>query len=219
MNSIYDLIGSLSPEPMYFDLFPKFHYDPVLPSADVKLYDKTVLNVGALTDPIDFEEDQEITMYGYSNMSNMEILETEGNSEKDALINDNSVFLVDLLDVLADMFCMYQDAEIAKSVIKINFIGEDATDHGVTRDVYSQFCKDISRFGSSGIHANVPSSLSETESELFGKILTHAYIQYNIFPIQIAKPFFEQLLKGEVRNDTLIPSLKSYVQKNEHESL
>ena len=58
-NSVHDWIGSLSPEPMYFGLFPKFHSDAVLPSADVNLYDKTVLNVGFLTDfkPIDFEED------------------------------------------------------------------------------------------------------------------------------------------------------------------
>ena len=136
MNSVYDWIGSLSPEPMYFGLFPKFHSDPVLPSTDVKLYDKTVINVGVLTDPIEFEEDQEITMYGYSNMSNTEILETKCNSEKDALINDNSVFLVDCLNVVADMFSIYQDAEIAKSPIKINFRGEDATGHGVTRDIY-----------------------------------------------------------------------------------
>ena len=71
-------------------------------------------------------------MYGYSNMSNIEILETKRNSEKDVLINDNSVFLVDCLNVEADMFSIYQDAEIAKSVIKINFRGEDATGRGVT---------------------------------------------------------------------------------------
>ena len=144
---------------------------------------------------------------------------TKRNSEKDALINLDSVFLVDRLNIVADMFSIYQDAKIAKSLIKINFRGEDATGHGVSRDVYSQFYKEIFRFHSSGIHANVPSSLSETESELFGKILTHAYIQYNIFPIQIARAFFEQLLKGEVRNGTLIQSFKSYVQKNERESL
>ena len=158
-------------------------------------------------------------MYGYSNMSNTVILETKRNSEKDVIINDNSVFLVDRLNVEANMFSIYQDAEIAKSVIKINLRGEDATGRGVTRDVYSQFYKEIFRFHSSGIHANVPSSWSETESELFGKILTHTYIQCNIFPIQIAKAFFEQLLKGEVRNYTLIQSFKSYVQKNERESL
>ena len=59
----------------------------------------------------------------------------------------------------------------------------------------------------------------QRQSELFGKILTHAYIQYNIFPIAIAKAFFEQLLKRDVKNDTLILSFKSYVQKNECESL
>ena len=59
MNSVYDWIGSLSPEPMYSGLFPKHHSDPVLPSTDVKLYDKTVLNDGVLTDLIDFEEDQQ----------------------------------------------------------------------------------------------------------------------------------------------------------------
>ena len=201
MNCVYDWIGSLSPEPVYFGLFMKFHSDPVLPSADVKLYDKTILNVGVLADPIDFQEDKETTMYGYSNMSNMEILETKRNSEKDALINDNSVFLVDRLNVVANMFSIYQDAQVTKSLMKINFRGEDATGHGVTRDVYSQFYKEIFRFHSSGIHANVPSSLSETESERFGKILTHAYILYNIFPIEIATAFFEQLVKGEVRND------------------
>ena len=62
MNSVYNWIGTLSPEPMYFGLFPKFHSDPVLPSADVKLHDKTVLNVEALTDSVDFEEDPEITI-------------------------------------------------------------------------------------------------------------------------------------------------------------
>ena len=86
MNSVCDWTGSLSPEPMYFGLFLKFHSDPVLPSTYVKSYDKTVLNFGVLTDPTDFEEDQEITMHGYSNMSNMELLKTKRNSEKDALI-------------------------------------------------------------------------------------------------------------------------------------
>ena len=55
--------------------------------------------------------------------------------------------------------------------------------------------------------------MSETEYELFGKILTDAYIQSNTFPIQIAKANFEQLLKGQVINDTLIQSFKSYVKK------
>ena len=33
------------------------------------------------------------------------------------------------------MFSIYQDAKIAKSLIKINFKGEDAAGHGVTQDV------------------------------------------------------------------------------------
>ena len=79
--------------------------------------------------------------------------------------------------------------------------------------MYSQFYKEILCFHYSDIYANVPSSLSETDSERFGKILTQTYTQHNIFPIQITKAFFEQLLKGEVRNDTLIQSFKLYVQK------
>ena len=64
-------------------------------------------------------------MYDYSNMSNMEVLEAKRNSEKDALINDNSVFLVDRLNVVTDMFSICQDTQIAKSLIKINFRGKD----------------------------------------------------------------------------------------------
>ena len=72
------------------------------------------------------------------------------------MINDDSIFLVDRLNVVADMFSIYPDTEKAKSLIKIHFRGKDVAGHGVTRDAYSQFYKDIFCFHSSGIHANVP---------------------------------------------------------------
>ena len=62
MNVAYDWVGSLCSTPMYFGLYSKGFHGPVPPPSNVKLYDKTVLNFGILNQPLDFEEDCEITM-------------------------------------------------------------------------------------------------------------------------------------------------------------
>ena len=49
------------------------------------------------------------------------------------MINDDSIYLVDRLNIVADMFSIYPDTEKAKILIKINFRGKDAAGHGVTR--------------------------------------------------------------------------------------
>ena len=67
MNVAYDCVGSLCSKPMYFGLYSKDCHEPVPPPSNVKLYDKTVLNLVILNQPLDFEEDCEITLPGYSN--------------------------------------------------------------------------------------------------------------------------------------------------------
>ena len=60
---------------------------------------------------------------------------------------------------------------------------------------------------------------SERDSEVLGRMITHAFIQYNIFPIEKARTFFEQLIANEVRQSTLLESFKSFIQKSERHSL
>ena len=54
---------------------------------------------------------------------------------------------------------------------------------------------------------------------MFSRIITHAFIQFNIFPIERARAIFEQLITNEVRQATLLESFKSFIQKSEWHSL
>ena len=222
MNVAYDWVGSLCSKPMYFGLYSKDCHKPVPPPSNVKLYDKTVLNLGILNQPLDFQEDCEITMPGYSNSLTKCIgtIEAKRDTEKFKLKNDTgSCFYVDRHNIVHDILQMYQDKAVTDRYVTIKFRDENALGDGVSRDVYTQFYKDVFRLYSSGIHENVPVSFSKRDSEVFGRIITHAFIQYNIFPIEIARAFFEQLLTNEVRQSTLLESFKSFIRKSERHSL
>ena len=95
------------------------------------------------------------------------------------------------------------------------FKGENASGDGVTRDVYTQFFKEIFSTYSSGIHANVPTCLSAEECEKSGRIVCHPIIQLNIFPVQIAKASFEQIVMDSVRHNVLLESFQEFLQKEE----
>ena len=85
----------------------------------------------------------------------------------------------------------------------------------VTKDVYRHFYNEIFSLHSAGINANVPTGLSEEKYETLGKIITHAFIQYNIFPMQLSKAFFEQVVTDSVRDSVLLDSFKDFVLPKE----
>ena len=64
--------------------------------------------------------------------------------------------------------------------VSIKFRYENALGDGVSRDVYTRFYKNVLPLYSLAIHKNVPSSFSEKDSEVCGRIITHCFIQYNI---------------------------------------
>ena len=83
---------------MYFGLYSKDCHEPVQPPSNLKLYDKKVLNLGILNQPLDFEEDCKITMPGYSNSLAKCIgtIEAKRDTEKFKLKNDtDSAFQTD----------------------------------------------------------------------------------------------------------------------------
>ena len=67
---------------------------------------------------------------------------------------------------------------------------DDALGDGVTKDVYSYFFKELFRFRCAGIDASVPTSLTDEETERVGIIITHAYVQQNLFTSWISKISF-----------------------------
>ena len=111
------------------------------------------------------------------------------------------VYVVHRHDIIISLFTVYNAASITKYIISLVFKGENESRDGVTRDVYTQFFKETFSMYSSGIHANVPTGLSAEECEKFGRIVCHSFIQLNIFPVQIAKAFFEQVVMDSVRHN------------------
>ena len=64
MNNVYDWMGSLSPEPMYFKLSCG-RSSLIPPSPPVLNVTLTILNMTEVKEPLPFEEDEEITMTGF----------------------------------------------------------------------------------------------------------------------------------------------------------
>ena len=150
----------------------------------------------------------------------MEQLKQKRDTEKFKLENDaGSCFYVDRHNIIHNILQMCEDEAITGRYFTVKFRDENAVRGGVCRDVYTQFYKDVFGLYSSGIHENVPLSFSERDSEVFGRIVTHAFIQFNIFPIEIARAFFEQLVTNDVQQTTLLKSFKSFIQKSERHSL
>ena len=125
------------------------------------------------------------------------------------------VYAVHRHDIIKSLFTVYDDASIIKYIINLVFKGENASGDVVTRDVYTQFFKEIFSMYSSGIHANVPTGLSAEECEKFGRIVSHSFIQLNIFPVQIAKASFEQVVMDSVRHNVLLESFQEFVKREE----
>ena len=223
MNSCYDWVGSLREQPMYFNLIDSSGCF-VSASSKVVEYGHLVLNVQITEKPPNFEEDGEVTVPGFSAQgtnnhlnNNSENLEIKRRISKNDLYLETggNVFLyaVHRHDIIKSLFAVYSDASITKYMISLVFKGENASGDGVTRDVYTQIFKEIFKMYSSGIHANVPTGLSAEECEKFGRILCHSFIQFNIFPVQIAKAFFEQVVMDSVRHNVLLESFQEFVQK------
>ena len=135
-------------------------------------------------------------------------LETGGNVFVYAVHRYDFIYCISL-------FTVYDDASITKYIINLVFKGENASGDAVTRDVYTQFFKEIFSMYSSGIHANVPTGLSADECEKLRRIVCHSFIQLNIFPVQIAKALFEQVVMDSVRHNVLLESFQEFVQKED----
>ena len=57
----------------------------------------------------------------------------------------------------------------------------------------------------------VPSSLSKEQSVKFGKILTHYFIQFNMFPTGASKAVLENINFDKVRKETLQELFHNYI--------
>ena len=204
MNNVYDWMGSLSPEPMYFK-FSCGRSALIPASVPVSNFALTTLNMTEVNEPLPFEEDEEITMTGFQEKTVFDLHERR-KREKEKLVTNYDIapYAVERHNVFSDLLKIYvENADITSNMLSIRFLGEEARGEGVTRHVHSQFFKYVFRFKSAGLSACVPISLNEDESMYFGKILTHCFIQCNTFPTSFPKAILEYILFDKVRDETL----------------
>ena len=83
----------------------------------------------------------------------------------------------------------------------------------VTREVYSQFFRELFTLKSSGVESNVPYSLTATEARTLGKFMTHAFFQSNFFPLNLTKAT-EYFACSTVRDSSIIESFLFFYSKN-----
>ena len=124
------------------------------------------------------------------------------------------IFSVD--DIINDLFKVYGKCVCSKSLV-FEFANENAVGDGVCRDVYSTFYREFYNQFCAGINANVPSLLTEETAGKLGNIISHYFIQHNIFPVHLAKATFEQLTMNKVRDKTLNESFLLFVGRFERE--
>jgi len=133
---------------------------------------------------------------------------------------DENTFFVDRYDIVNSLFRIYSENDsIGERTFTLRYKKETGVGEGVTKDVYTTFFTEIAQMHSAGLYETIPSSLTEEEAFLFGKIICHAYQTYRVFPFLLAKSFFEMLLFDQIRDEVLITSFTNFLMKNEREIL
>ena len=220
MNNVYDRVGATSVEPMYFELFVNFR-SPIPATDPANKYANTVLNMAEVSEPPFFDE--EVTMAGFKENQNNDSdrFEKKRKSKRDSLyvasLNQEQIsYVVDRYNITEEMFNVFSK-RVRQKFLSFTFKSEIAVGDGVSKDVHSTFFEEIYKQRCAGIKANVPTILTETEAEIFGTIITQAYIQHNVFNVRFAKAAFEYLIFDNVRDKTLIESLLLFIDNRERD--
>ena len=220
MNNVYDRVGATSVEPMYFELFVNFR-SPIPATDPANKYANTVLNMAEVSEPPFF--DKEVTMAGFkkNKTNDSDRLKKKRESKRDSLyvasLNQEQIsYVVDRYNITEEMFNVFSK-RVRQKFLSFTFKSEIAVGDGVSKDVHSTFFEEIYKQRCAGIKANVPTILTETEAEIFGTIITQAYIQHNVFNVRLAKAAFEYLIFDNVRDKTLIESLLLFIDNRERD--
>ena len=185
MLAVYDWFGSLSCEPMYFELTQPFSRVPVSPDAPVEKFNRTILQMIVVNETIVMSENKRITFSRY-HQDLKEIFEKVEEKREDSLNILQPYFQiieVDRNNVLKNMLEIYNTPNDLKNFhLLVKFKGENAEGDGVPREAYSLFIEQLIFTSCAGRMHFVPIIQPEFGEEEFN--LFHFYINYSLFPVQ-----------------------------------
>ena len=112
------------------------------------------------------------------------------------------MFIVSRDDVYSELISYYNCFSFTRE-IQISFINESGLGDGVTRDALSTFFHNaLLKFD--GFNERVPSPLlDDKELETIGQIITHAYVLFELFPIELSKTALKHFLFEDIDESEL----------------
>ena len=214
MTAVYDWIGSLSREPEHFQLY-NCNRLPAVPDDKVLsgVYDMQILDSPLLMSPsgtVAFKGFGVIEEEPYKDLMNLR--KEAFNKLKDGsitgIVNRDNIFHF-LLE-----FYSTTDADEYKEIC-LTFENENAVGDGVAKDAFSQLFDHIAQTWE-GCNALVPSlTLDQQQLVLLGKIITHAFLLFEMFPVNISKVSLKQIFFGKVGEEELLESFYNHLPERE----
>ena len=117
--------------------------------------------------------------------------------------------------VYEDLLKIYKKRNVTSHKRHITFKGEDAVGDGVARDAYSAFCSGVyTRMD--GCYEKIPSpNFDETDLEIIQKVITHTFMQHNLFPVELSKVSLKHYTFGTAPEKELLSSFLKFLTSYE----
>ena len=119
-------------------------------------------------------------------------------------------------NVFTDLISHYHNIDVLlHDRIHLSFSGEFGVGDGVTKDVYAKFFDEFYKL-CEGDRQKVPlPTIDDDDIVVFGKIVTHAFIQHRLLPLQLAKASLEYALYENSEDSELISTFLMFLPKTE----
>ena len=184
MSVVYDWIGSISEDLTHFHLLGR---DSIIISPDCKA--SQFSNQTLLVNETE-EAPQESNSDHLSQLMGLREVERERLGNQD----EPPVLTVSREQIFDDMLYLFKKRTTTNHLVSIIFKGEDASGDGVTADAFTSFFEKLYEL-MDGNNQKVPSiRLDDEELIVVGKIINHAFLISNIFPIEISMASFLSVL-------------------------
>ena len=218
MTQVYDWVGSLAAEPEHFELVD-FNACVVAPDVICK---SGSLNMKEVSAPVNMSKEGEVSFAGFGvNASTVELknalhdLEALCKTTREQMVRSANHIEVRRECIYDDMLSIYSNSTIINEKVCLLFQGESGVGDGVTKDIYDKFFHCFYE-KCEGYNEKVPSAtIPSDELEIFGKIVTHAFIQYGQFPVQLSKASMIKSLYRDVNKEELLQSFYSHLPHRE----
>ena len=219
-QAVYDWIGSLCHEPLYFELCTQFSQDVINPDSEVKHLHKNLLIMIETTVPVNIGQDESVTFAGHHiDLDEVfEKIEHRRLQVRDSLSGIIKSICVSRDSVFEDLMGFYkQNDDILNHNIMVYFQDEQAAGDGVAREAYSIFIDSLLLRSCEGTVQFIPimqPEFGESEFKTVGTVLYHFFINYGLFPIQLSRASMEHVLIGRTTNSCLLESFFAFISKS-----